>query len=277
MFCFITNSVGADVYEPFLEPIDAEIKSNKQFLRPINLDSAYINTENKNEIRVGFDFLRDGNDDLVRANAYNLNLKYKRAFDTRIPTRASLGFGLEWFTREVDFDPSLNTNELDFGNTTIGLEAAPLNKEKVSLSLYFDQTLPTGSHIGILRGAGDMYSFHIGSRYQISILKRLKLFGDLAYSKAFALDDDSNLSSDIFSYVNELVLDVGSKVNPSLAFATNNIINSAFDSGDPYFIIPGAIIPFGKTDQFQTRIGLPIGLADSFYDIGVQASLFTIF
>ncbi|MDD9898321.1 MAG: hypothetical protein OXU45_04890 [Candidatus Melainabacteria bacterium] len=256
-------------------------KAVKQFLRPISLDSAYINTEKKNEIRAGFDYLRDGNDNNYSVNSYSVNVKYKRAFDTEIPTRASVSLGLELLNEE--FDESFDFSELDFSNMVVGLEAAPLNKEDLSLVFYFDQTIPTGFGIGYLSPINtDTYAFHIGTRYQVKLLDRLRLFGDLSYIKSFSFDDDSEEGSlDYFSYINELVLDTGTKINPTLGFASNNLINAAFDSGDQFFIIPGVIIPFGEEDQSQARIGVPIGLAQPSgvfgYDIGVQANFFTIF
>ncbi len=258
-----------------LNTVAANASNTDHFLRPINLDSAYINTTNKNEIRAGFDFLRDGDDGFSSQNTYNLTTKYKRAFDTKVPTRASVGLGLSLINSESVF--GFDQSELDFSNLLIGLEAAPLNKESLAMSFYFDQSLPTGSDIGYLNPLGDSYAFHVGTRYQVKLLDHLSLFGDLSFNKAFSFDDDSEFSYDYFSYINELVLDTGSKFNPTVAFASSNIINSSYDSGDPFFVIPGAIIPFGEDNKYQARIGVPIGLADAFYDIGVQASFFTIF
>lgn len=259
----------------------------ENFLRPTNVQNAYIDTENKNELRIGFDWLHE-HDDGVSLDKFNLpRVNYRRSFDTKLPTRFSLGTGLVLNTFDIDEyeDSSFATSPID-----LGLELGLINKPQTSINIYFDQSFPLGSArsdaslfsipaFNIINLNIYSYSFQTGTRYQFNFLKNLYLFGDLGYRKVMGLNDSSSASSDIVTHSNEILWDTHTWLNPSIAFLGQNYLFDGIDSMQQYYLIPSIIMPLGKERNQQLRIGVPTSFGDSFltYDIGIQVSYFASF
>jgi hypothetical protein len=254
-------------------------------IRPINIQNAYIDTENKNELRVEFNWMHDNinfNDGTsFSRDRYAIpQMIYRRSLETKIPTRLSVGLGLA----VSSFDGSISGegSNLDFGNVYLGLEAALVNTEEHSLTLYFDQNLPSGGYNigvpGVLNNNSfDNYSFQTGVRHQIALWDLATLFTDVAYAKSMSLDDGFEFGSyDYFSYQAELVARGNSKVKPSIGFLGQHLFNEFFDT-DSLYLVPGLIVALDDDAKYQARIGVPIGFSKDIgddFDIGIQAGLF---
>ncbi|MCE2928447.1 MAG: hypothetical protein LW817_02310 [Candidatus Caenarcaniphilales bacterium] len=251
-------------------------------IRPINIQNAYIDTENKNELRVEFSWLHDNFDFgglSFSQDRYTVpQATYRRSFETEIPTRVSVGLGLA--VNSTDISVFGEGSDLDFGNVYLGLEAALINSEEHSLTLYFDQNLPSGGFNvgtpGVLNNASfDNYSFQTGLRHQIALGDLGTIFTDLAYAKSMSLDDNLEISFDYFSYGTEFVANTPCKVKPSIGFMGQHLFNDV--DADSMYLVPGLIVALDDDAKYQARIGVPIGLSGddgSDFDIGIQAGLF---
>ena len=254
------------------------------FVRPLNVQNAFIDTKRKNELRVEFDWFHDAQQlpgfEFIRDNYTLPRINYKRSFAAKIPFR--LGVGTSLNLASFDFEASSGVfsefSELGLGSIVLNFDTSIINKRDFVLNLFFDQFLPTQSIGGTLLardGFGDNYGFQTGIRYQLAFLKYLRLFGDLAYGKYMDFGDNSNFSFDSLIYYNELIVDIMRRINLSFGLLGQSLYNDT-DFNQLYFV-PGAIVSFGKNRNFQARLGFPIGLTEDADDFGIQASLFTLF
>lgn len=222
----------------------------------------------------------------LRSDRYSLpRINYKRSIATKIPVRIGLGTSLNLSSSDLELDGEAlsESSSLGFGNLVLNLEASVVNKENHILNVFFDQFLPTSSVNGPLTaqsGYGDNYGFQTGLRYQLQLLKCLTLFGDLAYGKYINFNDNSDSSFNSLIYYNELVLDTGKKVNLSMGLLGQNIFYNNF-FGDNVndrllYLVPGLIVPFGKYNNIQTRLGAPIGISEDSLDFGLQFGVFAL-
>lgn len=258
----------------------------ENFLRPINVQNAYIDTDKKWETRVNFDWARRSQGlagARLRQNSYNLpRVEFRRSFDTAIPTRIgiseSLNAGVNGLSGVYD------NGSFGFGNLGITLEAALVNKKEFASTLYFNQQIPF-AHSTSLNNAlwrptngTDAYSFQTGLETQFNLGSNLAVYSDLGYR----FDDyDKDVIGHSFVYSTEAVLDTNTPVNLSLGMLgmttyDNKTLSSrgAYLGGTDIRLVPGLIIPIGEDKDTQFRLGFPIGLTNDAADFGVQASLF---
>lgn len=259
---------------------------SENFLRPINVQNAYIDTDKKWETRVNFDWARRSQGlagARLRQNSFNLpRVELRRSFDTAIPTRIgiseSLNAGVNGLSGVYD------NGSFGFGNLGITLEAALVNKKEFASTLYFNQQIPF-AHSTSLNNAlwrptngTDAYSFQTGLETQFNLGSNLAVYSDLGYR----FDDyDKDVIGHSFVYSTEAVLDTNTPVNLSLGMLgmttyDNKTLSSrgAYLAGTDIRLVPGLIIPIGEDKDTQFRLGFPIGLTNDAADFGVQASLF---
>ena len=212
---------------------------------------------------------------------------YKRAFDfLPVPFRVGIASALGVNNREDIF----NNEDSNFGmtNLRVNFDLALLNHEDKAVNIFFDQFLSTGdvnSFNTSRDGISDFYGFQTGLRTQFDLSDSifnsgpLKLFTELAYARhvnfdniGFGFSDDiDDINAFIFS--NELVLDTGTKVNPSLALLGEKFYGDII-SFTRLVLSPGLIVPLGKDDNYQLRASVPFGLNEDSPDIGIQLSFF---
>ena len=255
-------------------------EEGENFLRPINVQNAYIDTENKYELRVNFDWFRSSqgvNGARVRTNSFNLpRLELRRSFDTTIPTRIGLSSSLN--------AGETNTGSFGFGNLGITLEAALINDESFASTVYFNQHIPWVNNPNLTNAlwrptnGTDAYSFQTGLETQFDLGDHLTVYSDLGYRYD---DFDDDVVGHSFVYSTEAVLDTDSAINLSLGMlGITTYDNKTFSGrgarvgGTDIRLVPGLIIPIGEERNTQIRFGFPIGVSNDAPDFGVQASVF---
>lgn len=257
-------------------------EAGENFLRPLNVQNAYIDTENKYEVRVNFDWFRASSGvggRRVRTNSYTLpRLEVRRSFDTSIPTRIGLSSSFN-----VGASDGL-ANAVGFGNLGITLEAALVNKENFASTLYFNQSIPfqhspsLSNSLWRPNAGTDAYGFQTGLETQFDLGDHLTVYSDLGYRYD---DFDGDVAAGSFVYSTEAVLDTGSPVNFSMGLLGMTTYDDKRFSGrgarlggTDLRLVPGIIVPIGEERNTQLRVGFPIGMNSDSPDFGVQASIF---
>ena len=259
----------------------------ENFLRPINVQNAYIDTDKKWETRVSFDWARRSQGlggARLRQNSFNLpRVEVRRSFDTPIPTRIGLSQSLNAGVNGLS--GAYDNGSFGFGNLGITLEAALVNKKEFASTLYFNQQIPF-AHSTSLNNAlwrptngTDAYSFQTGLQTQFDLFtENLKVYSDLGYRYDYF---DKDVVGHSFVYSTEAVLDTKTPVNLSLGMLGMTTYDSktlssrgAYLGGTDIRLVPGLIIPIGEDKNTQFRLGFPIGVTNDAADFGVQASLF---
>ncbi|NQY80315.1 MAG: hypothetical protein HRT47_08385 [Candidatus Caenarcaniphilales bacterium] len=257
-------------------------EAGENFLRPLNVQNAYIDTEsdNKYELRVNFDWFRTSQGiggRRVRTNSFNLpRLEVRRSFDTAIPTRIGLSGSIN--------AGETNSGSFGFGNLGITLEAALVNNEEFASTIYFNQHIPWVHNPNLTNSlwrptnGTDAYSFQTGLQTQFDLGDNLTVYSDLGYRYD---DFDDDVVGHSFVYSTEAVLDTGSPINLSMGMlGMTTYDNKTFSSrgarigGTDIRLVPGLIIPVGEEKNTQIRFGFPIGVSNDAPDFGVQASVF---
>lgn len=263
-------------------------------LRPLNVQNARMDLENKNELRVNFDWIHEGIE--VGGADFSINsftlprINYKRTFNTKIPTRIGASAGLGYNRLSIDVDNILGiddfnggTGRFGFQNIGLSLEAGVIQKENIAVALYINQHFPTVNSdiLGLPFLSNSLpvygtnaYGFQSGSEIQFNLGKNLTIYSDLAYRF-----DKHELIDFIHSFVyfNEAVLSLGDKKNYGLSLG---VMGNTFYGDVSYTdlrLAPGLILGLGDENQHQFRVGMPIGLNETTPDIGVQASYFSSF
>jgi len=252
--------------------------SNENFLRPINVQNAYIDTDKKWEIRAGFDWARRNNASVGALNSFALpRVDVRRSFDTAIPTRVGVSGALD-----MSVDDHVAAR---LGNIGLTLEAALINKPEFASTLYVNQHIPLLYNNGLTstlwrptHGSESAYSFQTGLENQFRLFSdNLTVYSDLGYRYDHF---GENATGHSFVYSTEAVLDTNTPVNLSLGmlgittYSDKDVSKDTGIAGTDLRLVPGIIVPFGKEDDTQLRIGVPIGLTSESPDFGVQASIF---
>jgi hypothetical protein len=272
-------------YEEDTTAVEGTGNCGDTFLRPINVQNAYIDTECKNELRVSFDWFRAhqdlGGGNATRSSSYNLpRVEYRRSFDTAIPTRLGLSTSLNAGSGETEIGGFEDEDSaFGFGNLGITAEAAFLNDEDFALTGYFNQHIPWVHSDRLLANTlrpingTNAYSFQTGLQYQFNVIgEALRWFGDVGY-RFDNLDAAPIVHS--FVYYNELVQQTGTPLNLSLGLLGITTYDDTF-GGTDLRLVPGLIVPLGEDQQTQLRLGFPIGISGFAPDFGVQASVFAL-
>jgi len=262
-------------------------------LRPLNVQNARMDLENKNELRVNFDWIHEGIDagglGNLNINSFTLpRINYKRTFNTKIPTRIGASAGLGY--NRLSVNDIFGIDGLDgsgdrfgFQNIGLSLEAGVIQKENIAVALYINQHFPTVNSdllgLPVLSNSlpvygTNAYGFQSGSEIELHLGKNLAMYSDLAYrfDKHELIDFMHS-----FVYFNEAVLSLGDKKNYGLSLG---VLGNTFYGDVSYTdlrLTPGLILGLGDENQHQLRIGMPIGLNETSPDIGVQASYFSSF
>jgi hypothetical protein len=115
-------------------------------LRPLNVQNAKMDTENKNELRINFDWMHSSTGKPEEINIYDVSvprINYKRTFNTIIPTRVGISTGLS--ATGINLDSSgeeLSGSAFGFQNMGLSLEAGVVQKEDLSIAIYINQNFP---------------------------------------------------------------------------------------------------------------------------------------
>ncbi len=265
---------------------DAKSTDSENFLRPINVQNAYIDTEKKWETRVGFDWARRSQGlggARLRQNSFNLpRVEVRRSFDTPIPTRIGISQSLNAGVNSLS--GAYDNGSFGFGNLGLSLEAALVNKKEFASTLYFNQQFPfahsTSLNNALWRPANgtDAYSFQTGLQTQFALGDNLTVYSDLGYRYD---DYDKDVVAQSFVYSTEAVLDTNTPINLSMGMLGMSTYDGkslssrgAHLGGTDIRLVPGLIIPLGEDKNTQFRLGFPIGVTNDAADFGVQASLF---
>ena len=261
-------------------------------LRPLNVQNARMDLENKNELRVNFDWIHEGREFAgtdVGINSFTLpRINYKRTFNTKIPTRIGASVGLGYNRLSLNNilginDFSGNTDTFGFQNIGLSLEAGLIQKKDIALAVYINQHFPTVNNdlLGLPALSNSLpvsgtnaYGFQSGTEIQFNLGNNLTIYSDLAYrfDKHELIDFMHS-----FVYFNEAVLSLGDQKNYGLSLG---ILGNTLYGDVSYTdlrLAPGLILGLGDENQHQLRVGMPIGLNETSPDIGVQASYFSSF
>lgn len=258
-------------------------------LRPINVQNAYIDTDNKYEARINFDWFnshtKTGIGSRSRASFVSFpRLDIRRSFETEIPTRIGLSasFGAGGSETGLFGAETEGPSAVGFGNLGISLEAALVNEEEGALTAYINQTIPLVHSDALLNNTlrplygANAYGFQTGFEYQFDFIDEAFVWhGDVAYR--FDVPDNGEVEHSLV-YWNEMVVDTGSSVNLSLGLLGTTVFNSSVgaDATD-LRLVPGIIAALDDEATKQFRIGVPIGLNEDTPDFGIQASFFSTF
>lgn len=250
-------------------------------LRPINVQNAYIDTDRDWEVRVQYDYFRDhvsAGGVTVRTAGSNLpRIDVRKSFDTVIPTRIGVNTALSLSSLETEaLGVEAETGRFGFNNIGLTLEAALLNDEDFAMTLYLNQHFAT-QHSGLLAlnqlrpvSGADAYGFQFGTNYQFNVLfDSLTWYGDLGYR--FDVPESGSTQHSLV-YYNEMVWDTGTIANPTIGLLGNSVYTH--DLGTDLRLVPGWVNNFGDDNEYQFRVGFPIGLTSDSPDFGVQVGLF---
>lgn len=258
-------------------------------LRALNVQNAYIDTENHSELRINFDWFKDrgeSNGTIFRQNSFNLpRVEYRHGsmlgdMPVRIGVSAGLGLGTDKL--ETNNVSQFSRGAFGFNNLGLSLEAGLVNEESGALTAYINQTFPlihsnsmTATTLRPVNGVG-AYGFQTGFEYQFDVLGdddsdvRLTWYGDVGYR--FDIPENGSTQHSLV-YYNEHVLSFGDSFGMSLGLLGNSVYTS--NIGTDLRLVPGLIAAVG--DNSQLRVGMPIGINADSPDIGIQASIFSSF
>ncbi len=256
-------------------------------LAPMNVQQAYIGDTHDDQLTIGVDWFRDhvrgGLGIHTRSNTINMpRVDWRHTFDTSIPVRIGLSTGITTGFGEVEAGGvETESSAFGFNNLGLSLEAAVVNEEDKALTLYINQTFPfvhndllSANQLRPVMGA-NAYGFQTGAEYQIKLLDgvfgdsdSLVWFGDVGYR--FDVPE-AGATQHSLVYYNEAVWS-GDNFGLSMGLLGNSIYTD--DLGTDLRLVPGVIVPVNDS---QVRIGFPIGLTSDSPDLGIQASLYTVF
>jgi|GEM_PF-2204813 len=259
---------------------------NATALRPLNVQNAKMDTENQNELRINFDWFRDGVEAGgvdVRSNSFTMpRIDLRHTFDTEIPTRVGINIGMGVGFAEVAVgDTELaEGSALGFQNMGLTLEAGVVQEEDLSIALYINQHFPFVHNNLLLANTyrpiygANAYGFQTGAEFQFNLGDNLTWHGDVGYR--FDVPQAGEVQNSLV-YYNEAVLSMGDDKNVglSLGLLGNSVYND--NLGTDLRLVPGIIVGMGNDNNKQLRVGLPIGMNSDSADIGVQASYFSLF
>lgn len=194
-----------------------------------------------------------------------LDLRY--TFDERFRLGLNIPF---LYTGLEDVGAGRDFSAFGFGKLGVTAEMALAQ----NFNFFFNQEFPL-NHSPLLALDGsqagyDSYAFETGLNWQYALGDSWTWFAEYAY-RYDDLDGAGSVGS--FIYNNALVWDTDSWFNPSLELTGISTYGDEIEKTD-LRIIPGWVTPFGDDDEYQFRVGLPIGLNTDTPNIGVQAGLY---
>ncbi len=249
-------------------------------IQPINVQSAYIDTERDWQVKIDYNYFRDhvdvaGTD--VRNSTMELpRIDIRKSFDTSIPTRIGMNTALSLGSSETETaGVESETGKFGFGNLGLTLEAALINKEDLAVTWYLNQHFALVHDASMVANAyrpvsgAKAYGFQTGLEMSAKVLGGLSAYSDIAYR--FDVPELGAVQHS-FIYWNELVWDTGTIVNPTIGLLGTSVYTD--DIGTDLRLVPGWVNNFGDDNAYQFRVGFPIGLTSDSSDFGVQVGLF---
>ncbi|MBT6843724.1 MAG: hypothetical protein HOA17_08015 [Candidatus Melainabacteria bacterium] len=251
------------------------VSSANAALAPLNVQQAAINTENPDQLTIGFDWFHDHGSSAgseTSSDGFNLlRMDWRHSLDTGIPTRIGMSAGLSYGTTDSTTGDS---SAFGFSNIGLSLEAALVDEEDFALTWYINQHFPMVQSSLLLNNTlrpvsgRNAYGFQTGAEYTISLGDNLAWHGDVGYR--FDVPDAGATQHSLI-YYNEAVWS-GEDFGLSLGLLGNTVYTD--NLGTDLRLVPGIIIPM---DDMQFRAGLPLGINNDSPDIGVQASIYKTF
>lgn len=177
--------------------------------------------------------------------------------------RFRIGLNIPLVAADNDVGP---VNQSAFGFGRLGLTTEwGLND---NFAWFINQEFPTGHNplLGL-----NAYSFSTGAEFQYDVTDALRYFGEYGYR--FDVPEGTQVLHSLI-YNNAFVWDTGSWLNPTLELIGTTTFGTTAFSGTNLRIVPGSVTPFGSDEQYQFRLGFPIGLNNDSPDFGVQAGLY---
>lgn len=255
------------------------VSSANAALAPLNVQQATIDTENPDQLTIGFDWFHDhasAGGISASTDVFNLlRVDWRHSLDTGIPTRIGLNTALSHGSVDIELlGVEAGTSAFGFNNLGLTLEAGLVQEEDFALTWYINQTFPmvqsgllTTNTLRPVSGR-NAYGFQTGAEYTISLGDNLAWHGDVGYR--FDVPD-AGATQHSLVYYNEAVWS-GDDFGLSLGLLGNTVYTD--DIGTDLRLVPGIIIPM---DDMQLRAGLPLGMNSDSPDIGVQASIYKVF
>ncbi len=263
-------------------------------IQPINVQNAYIDTENDWQIKVDYSYFRDHyryDSGIYSANFASSmmeipRLDVRKSFATSIPVRIGLNTSLALSSNKASYSfdfggtpygGELESGNLGFSSLGLTLEAAFINDKDFALAGYLNQHFHFENFASVaLRptSGANGYGFQTGLELSKNLAKSLKVYSNLGY-RFDVLESGETGDSFLehsFVYWNEVVWDTGHTVNPSLGILGSKTFGDIQGSTD-LRIVPGLVTSFGKNDEIQLRLSAPIGLNETSTDFGVQVGL----
>ncbi len=249
-------------------------------IQPVNVQSAYIDTERDWQVKVDYNYFRDHSDvggtDFRNSTMELPRIDIRKSFDTSIPTRIGLNTAISLGSTGTETaGVSTETGALGFGNLGLTLEAALVNTEDFAVTAYINQHFSLVHNSSMVANAfratsgANAYGFQTGLELSAKLLDGLTAYGDWAYR--FDVPDAGEVQNS-FIYWNEIVWDTGTIVNPTLGVLGTSVFND--NIGTDLRLVPGWVNNFGDDNAYQLRFGFPIGLTSDSNDFGVQVGLF---
>ena len=255
------------------------VSSANAALAPLNVQQATIDTENPNQLTVGFDWFHNhasaGGID-ASTDVFNLlRVDWRHSLDTSIPARIGISSALTHGSADVEVAGiEAGISAFGFSNLGLTLEAGLVQEEDFALTWYINQHFPMVQSSLLLSNTlrpvsgRNAYGFQTGAEYTINLGDSLSWHGDVGYR--FDVPDAGATQHSLI-YYNEAVWS-GDDFGISLGLLGNTVYTD--NIGTDLRLVPGIIIPM---DDMQLRAGLPLGLNSDSPDIGVQASIYKTF
>jgi len=174
-----------------------------------------------------------------------------------------VGLSIPLVAADSDAGP---TNSSAFGFGRLGLSTEWGLSD--NFALFINQKFPTGHNplLGL-----NAYTFETGFEYQRDLSDNLRFFSEYGYR--FDVPDGTQVLHSLI-YNNAFVWNTDSWFNPTFELLGTTRFGTTAFSGTNLRMVPGSVTPFGSDDQYQFRLGFPIGLNADSPDFGVQAGLY---
>ncbi len=249
-------------------------------IQPVNVQSAYIDTDRDWQVKVDYNYFRDhssvGGTDFRNSTMELPRIDIRKSFNTSIPTRVGLNTAIALGSRGTETGGvQTETGAFGFGNLGLTLEAALINEKDYAVTAYINQHFALIHDTSMVANAyrptagANAYGFQTGLELSANLGGGLSAYGDWAYR--FDVPSAGEVQNS-FIYWNELVWDTGTIVNPTLGILGTSVFNN--NIGTDLRLVPGWVNNFGDNNAYQLRFGFPIGLTGDSNDFGVQVGLF---
>lgn len=249
-------------------------------IQPVNVQSAYIDTERDWQVKIDYNYFRDhstvGATEFRNSTMELPRLDIRKSFDMGVPVRVGLNTALALGSTGTETaGVQTETGAIGFGNLGLTLEAALVNEKDFALTAYINQHFALIHNSSMVANAyrpisgANAYGFQTGLEFSADLCGGLNWYGDLAYR--FDVPAAGEVQN-AFIYWNELVWDTGTIINPTLGILGTSVFNN--NIGTDLRLVPGWVNNFGDDNSYQLRFGFPIGLNSDSNDFGVQVGLF---